>query len=172
MELNSRIRIIQADIAGLDCDAIVNAANSALLPGGGVDGAIRRKAGKKLDDELYRIGRCPAGKAVMTPGYALAARRIIHTVAPIWNRDSSDQETVLGACYDSVLELADRHQLRSIAFPAIGTGAYGWPSDAAAEIAFARVTAHFSACTIQDEVIFCCFTVSDLAAYTELYGQL
>lgn len=172
MELKSRIHIIQADITGLDCDAIVNAANSALLGGAGVDGAIRRKAGEELDDELYRIGRCPAGKAVITPGYRLPARRVIHTVAPIWNRHGPDQEAVFAACYDSVLELADQYQLRSIAFPAIGTGAYGWPSDKAAAIAFERVTAHLSACPIQDQVIFCCFTAGDLAAYTELYEQL
>ncbi|MDE2474818.1 MAG: macro domain-containing protein [Alphaproteobacteria bacterium] len=171
MELKSRIRIIQADITGLNCDAIVNGANSALLPGGGVDGAIRRKAGKELNDELYRIGRCPAGNAVITPGYGLPARRVIHTVAPIWNRHDSDQEAVLASCYDSVLELADQYQLRSIAFPAIGTGAYGWPSDTAAAIAFGRVTAHLSACTIQDLVIFCCFTAGDVAAYAQLYGQ-
>jgi O-acetyl-ADP-ribose deacetylase (regulator of RNase III) len=172
VELKERVRIIQADITGLDCDAIVNAANSALLPGGGVDGAIRRKAGRELDEELFRVGRCPAGKAVITPGYRLPARRVIHTVAPIWNQHGRDQETVLADCYNSVLELADRYQIRSLAFPAIGTGAYAWPSDQAAEIAFARVTAHLSTCTIQDQVIFCCFTARDLGAYADLYGQL
>ncbi|HEX5281765.1 MAG TPA: macro domain-containing protein [Micropepsaceae bacterium] len=172
MELKQRIRIIQADITGLDCDAIVNAANSALLPGGGVDGAIRRRAGKELDDELLRIGRCPAGTAVITPGYRLPARRVIHTVAPVWNHHGSDQESLLAGCYDSVLELADLHQLRSIAFPAIGTGVYGWPSGQAAAIAFASVTAHLSTCTIQDHVIFCCFTSLDLTAYSALYEKL
>ncbi len=172
MELTSRIRIIQADITGLDCDAIVNAANSALLPGGGVDGAIRRKAGKELDDELFRIGRCPAGKAVITHAYRLPARHVIHTVAPIWNHHETNQEALLAACYDSVLELADRHQIRSLAFPAIGTGAYGWPTGKAAGIAFTRVSAHLSSCTIQDQVIFCCFTAGDLSAYTELHAQL
>jgi O-acetyl-ADP-ribose deacetylase (regulator of RNase III) len=171
VELKSRVRITQADITGLDCDAIVNAANSALLPGGGVDGAIRRKAGKELNDELSRIGRCPTGKAVITPGYRLPTRRIIHTVAPIWSHNGGDQETALAACYDSVLELADRHQIRSIAFPAIGTGAYGWPSDKAAAIAFGRVFLHLSNCAIQDQVIFCCFTAGDLAVYTGLYGE-
>ena len=171
MELRSRIRIIQADITGLDCDAIVNAANSALLPGGGVDGAIRRKAGKELDDELFRIGRCPAGKAVITHAYRLPARRVIHTVAPIWNQHGNDQDAVLADCYNSVLELADRYQIRSLAFPAIGTGAYGWPSEKAAAIAFGRVTAHLSTCTIQDQVIFCCFTAGDLGAYEDLYGS-
>lgn len=172
MELKTRIRIIQADITGLDCDAIVNAANSALLPGGGVDGAIRRKAGRELDDELFGIGRCPAGQAVISRGYRLPARRVIHTVAPIWNHGANDQEALLAACYDNVLALADRYRIRSLAFPAIGTGAYGWPSDHAAAIAFARVTAHLAACTIQDHVIFCCFTAGDLAAYRKLYEQL
>lgn len=171
MELKQRIRIIQADITGLDCDAIVNAANSALFPGGGVDGAIRRRAGKELDDELFRIGRCPAGTAVITPGYRLPARRVIHTVAPVW-KHHSEEESVLAGCYDSVLELADRHQIRSLAFSAIGTGVYGWPSDIAAGIAFGRVSGHLSACTIQDQVIFCCFTAKDLVAYTELYERL
>lgn len=171
MELKQRIRIMQADITGLDCDAIVNAANSALLPGGGVDGAIRRKAGKELDDELYRIGRCPTGQAVITPGYRLTARRIIHTVAPIWSHHGGEQEALLADCYDNALALADRDQISTIAFPAIGTGAYGWPSDIAAKIALARVTAHLSGCPIQNTVIFCCFTAGDFHAYTELYEQ-
>jgi O-acetyl-ADP-ribose deacetylase len=168
VDLTNRIRIIQADITGLEVDAIVNAANSALLPGGGVDGAIRRKAGRELDDDLYRIGRCPAGQAVMTPGYHLPSRHVIHTVAPVWSEGERRQEALLAACYDNVLALADQYRIGSLAFPAIGTGAYGWPSDAAAKIAFTRVAAHLANCTIQECIIFCCFTKPDTQAYKKL----
>ena len=170
MDLKTAIRIIQADITALDVDAVVNAANSALMPGGGVDGAIRRKAGREIDDDLYRIGKCPTGQAVITPGYRLPARYVIHTVAPIWRSETAEgdekQKAVLASCYDSAFALADRYQICSIAFPAIGTGAYGWPSDIAAKIAFERATAHLSRCSIQDRVTFCCFTPTDLRAYT------
>lgn len=172
MDLKTAIRIIQADITALDVDAIVNAANSALMPGGGVDGAIRRKAGREIDDDLYRIGQCPAGQAVITRGYRLPARYVIHTVAPIWRSRTGEsdeaQKALLASCYDSVLAVADQYQLRSMAFPAIGTGAYGWPSDIAAKIAFERVTAHLTQCSIQQSVTFCCFTSADLLAYTGL----
>ncbi len=169
MEVIPRIRIIRADITGLEVEAIVNAANSALMPGGGVDGAIRRKAGPEINEELYRIGRCPAGEAVITRGYRLPARHVVHTVAPIHDsRGSGAQKAVLASCYDSVLALADKYQIRSIAFPAIGTGAYGWPSEIAAQIAHVRVTAHLSQCAVQDLVFFCCFTDADLQAYQAL----
>ncbi len=149
----------------------MNAANSALLPGGGVDGAIRRKAGREMDDDLYRIGRCPAGQAVTTPGYRLPARRVIHTVAPVFSDTEKTQENVLAACYDNVLALADRYRIGSMAFPAIGTGVYGWPSDMAAKIAFTRVSAHLADCAIQQRIIFCCFTGADLQAYSNLLQQ-
>ena len=171
MDLNPDIHIIQADITELNVDAIVNAANSALMPGGGVDGAIRRKAGHEIDDDLYHIGKCPAGQAVITPGYGLPARYVIHTVAPIWHQNDASAEarnTLLACCYESALALADQYQIRSIAFPAIGTGAYGWPSDFAAMIASRCATAHLSRCSIQDRVTFCCFTPADLRAYTRL----
>ena len=162
---------IEADITTLAVDAIVNAANAPLLPGGGVDGAIRRKAGRELDDELYRIGRCEDGSAVITPGYRLPASRVIHTVAPIWaGRD--DQKQTLARCYASVLSLADDYRLGTIAFPAIGTGAYGWPSDMAARIAFDAVTAHLALCDVQTRVIFCCFSGTDCQRYTTLISEL
>jgi O-acetyl-ADP-ribose deacetylase len=176
LDLKTRIRILQADITALNVDAIVNAANSALMPGGGVDGSIRRKAGYELDEDLYRIGKCPAGQAVITRGYRLAARYVIHTVAPIWRNHAAEsdekQKVVLVSCYDSVLVLADQYQIRSIAFPAIGTGAYGWPSEIAAKIAFERATAHLSGCSAQDCITFCCFTPVDLRAYTTLADQV
>lgn len=176
MDLKARLRIVEGDITALHIDAIVNAANSALMPGGGVDGAIRRKAGPELNEDLYRIGRCPPGQAVITRGYRLPARYVIHTVAPIWRLPTSErdeqQQAVLASCYDSALGLADQYRIGSIAFPAIGTGAYGWPSEIAANIAFGRVTAHLSACSIQDCITFCCFAPADLRIYTTLADQL
>jgi O-acetyl-ADP-ribose deacetylase (regulator of RNase III) len=163
----SRIEAIEADITTLAVDAIVNAANSALMPGGGVDGAIRRKAGREIDDDLYAVGHCNEGEAVITRGYRLPALHVIHTVAPIWS-GSEDQKSVLARCYESALNLADVHQVRSIAFPSIGTGAYGWPADIAAGIAFGAVSAHLKRCAIQTRIVFCCFSRADRERYAAL----
>jgi O-acetyl-ADP-ribose deacetylase (regulator of RNase III) len=169
--LRDRLEAIEADITTLAVDAIVNAANSALLPGGGVDGAIRRKAGQEIDEDLYLIGHCDPGSAVITNGYRLPASRVIHTVAPIW-AGREDQKGVLARCYDSALQLADAHQIGSIAFPAIGTGAYGWPQDMAAKLAFESVVAHLQNCEIQTRIIFCCFARSDRERYAALIASL
>ena len=171
MNLRSRIEAIEADITTLEVDAIVNAANAALMPGGGVDGAIRRKAGREIDEDLTGIGRCEEGHAVITPGYRLPASRVIHTVAPVW-AGLEHQKQTLARCYDSVLALADIHRLRTLAFPAIGTGAYGWPADVAARIAFDTVVAHLEACAIQTRVTFCCFSRSDRERYEGLIAGL
>ena len=165
------IEAIEADITTLAVDAIVNAANSALMPGGGVDGAIRRKAGRELTEDLYTIGHCDAGEAVITRGYRLPASRVIHTVAPVW-AGLEEQKPVLARCYDSALRLADTHRLTSIAFPALGTGAYGWPADVAAQIAFAAVTGHLQTCSIQTRIIFCCFSRADRDRYAALISSL
>ena len=172
--MSARLDAVEADITTLPLDAIVNAANSALMPGGGVDGAIRRKAGREMDEDLYRIGRCAEGEAVITRGYGLPASRVIHTVAPIWAGGVSnpEQEATLARCYDSVLALADTHRLRTIAFPAIGTGAYGWPADVAAKLALERVTSHLAACEIQTRIIFCCFSRADRERYAGLIANL
>jgi O-acetyl-ADP-ribose deacetylase len=172
--LHTRLDVIEADITTLQADAIVNAANSALMPGGGVDGAIRRKAGRGMDEDLYRIGRCAEGEAVITRGYGLPASRVIHTVAPIWAGGISNagQEATLARCYDNVLALADRHQLRTIAFPAIGTGAYSWPAEVAAKLALESVTGHLAACAIQTRIIFCCFSRADRMRYADLIANL
>jgi len=170
-DFRQRLEAIEADITTLAVDAIVNAANSALLPGGGVDGAIRRKAGQEIDEDLYLIGHCDPGSAVITNGYRLPASRVIHTVAPIW-AGREDQKGVLARCYDSALQLADAHQIVSIAFPAIGTGAYGWPQDMAAKLAFDSVLAHLQHCEIQTRVIFCCFARSDRERYAALIAAL
>ena len=173
-DVRARLEAIQADITTLQLDAIVNAANAALMPGGGVDGAIRRKAGREIDEDLYRIGHCDEGDAVITRGYRLPASRVIHTVAPVWagGIDRAQQEATLARCYDSALALADTHQLRSIAFPAIGTGAYGWPADIAAQLALETVTAHLAACEIQTRIVFCCFSGADRERYADLIANL
>src|SRR5205823_2396660 len=122
----------------------------------------------------YDIGHCVEGDAVITRGYRLLASRVIHTVAPIWagGANRAQQEATLARCYDSVLLLADTHQLRTIAFPAIGTGAYGWPADIAAKLALERVTAHLAACAIQTRIIFCCFSRADRERYETLIASL
>ena len=162
---------IQADITTLSVDAIVNAANAPLLPGGGVDGAIRRKAGRELEDQLYRISRCEEGSAVITPGYRLPASRVIHTVAPIWT-GREEQQPILASCYASALSLADDYQVKTVAFPAIGTGAYGWPAELAAQIAFETVRAHLAACDIQTRIVFCCFSAADRDRYATLIAGI
>jgi O-acetyl-ADP-ribose deacetylase (regulator of RNase III) len=163
----SRIEAIEADITTLAADAIVNAANRALMPGGGVDGAIRRKAGREIDDDLYAVGHCEEGEAVITRGYRLSALHVIHTVAPVW-AGAEEQKSVLARCYESALGLADIHRLRSIAFPSIGTGAYGWPPDLAAGIAFGVIGAHMKICAIQTRIVFCCFSRADRERYAAL----
>jgi len=174
MKPKDRIEAIEADITTLRADAIVNAANAALMPGGGVDGAIRRAAGLQLDAALYKIGRLEPGFAAITPGFALPARYVIHTVAPIWEggRERAAQENIFRNCYRSVLALAAEHGIVSIAFPAIGTGAYGWPADEAAQMAFEEVTAHLREEKKPERVIFCCFSASDRKRYEKLIAGL
>jgi O-acetyl-ADP-ribose deacetylase len=142
--VKDRLEAIQADITRFAVDAIVNAANAQLLPGGGVDGTIRSAGGPELNTELARIGYCAPGSAVITDGYRLRARFVIHTVAPIWRGGDAEGERLLASCYSSALKLADENEMVSIAFPAIGTGAYGWPAKRASEIAFETVTSHLA----------------------------
>jgi O-acetyl-ADP-ribose deacetylase (regulator of RNase III) len=174
MAIADRIEAIEADITTLDVDAIVNAANSALMPGGGVDGAIRKKAGQELNDELRRFGFCAEGDALITSGYRLPAAYVIHTVAPIWagGEKRTAQERTLARCYANALKLADQHDVRTIAFPAIGTGAYRWPADVAAKIAFDTVVAHLSVSEVQSMVTFCCFARADRERYAALIAAL
>ncbi len=170
-EPRQRLETIEADITTLAVDAIVNAANAALFPGGGVDGAIRRKAGREIDVDLYHIGHCDPGTAVITSGYRLPAAKVIHTVAPIW-AGQEQQKAVLANCYDSSLKLADTHQLRTVAFPCIGAGIYGWPADIAAQLAFDAVVAHLNECVVQTRIIFCCFSRADRDRYAALIAQM
>ena len=174
MAIADRIEAIEADITTLGLDAIVNAANSALMPGGGVDGAIRKKAGPELNAELARIGFCAEGDALITSGYRLPAAYVIHTVAPIWagNAKRAGHEETLARCYANALRLADENNIRTIAFPAIGTGAYRWPADVAAKIAFDTVVAHLRQSDVQSTVTFCCFARADRERYADLIAAL
>jgi O-acetyl-ADP-ribose deacetylase (regulator of RNase III) len=160
-----RLRVVEGDITRLDVDAVVNAANSSLLGGGGVDGAIHRAAGPKLLDECRAIGGCPTGEARITAGYQLAARFVIHTVGPVWRGGREREAQLLGSCYGESLRLARQNQIETIAFPAISTGVYGYPIEAAAVVAVRSVAAWLAAHETPRAVTFCCFAERDAAVY-------
>jgi O-acetyl-ADP-ribose deacetylase (regulator of RNase III) len=157
----ARLEVIEGDITRLDVDAIVNAANESLLGGGGVDGAIHRGAGPELLAECRTLHGCPTGEAKITRGYRLKARHVIHAVGPVWHGGKSNEPELLARCYRNSLALAAQHGLKSIAFPAISTGIYGYPKEPATEIAVREVREH---ATI-DRVIFCCFDNSTAELY-------
>ena len=162
-------RAIQADITTLTVDAIVNAANDSILGGGGVDGAIHRAAGPELLAECRPLGGCPAGDAKITSGYRLPATWVIHAVGPVWRGGQQGEADLLASCYRRALELATERSLQSIAFPSISTGVFGYPIDRAAPLAVATVREHVRGTSLR-EVIFCCFSASDLAVYERLLG--
>ena len=152
-----RYEVVVADITALDVEAIVNAANSSLLGGGGVDGAIHRAAGPGLVAECAGIGGCPTGEARITGGHALAARYVIHTVGPVWRGGDHGEPALLASCYRASLRLARDHGVDTIAFPSISTGVYGFPVDAAADVAVAAVLAETGRAP-PSRIVFCCFS--------------
>ncbi|SFD44241.1 O-acetyl-ADP-ribose deacetylase [Paracidovorax konjaci] len=154
---------IQHDITRLEVDAIVNAANTSLLGGAGVDGAIHRAAGPDLLAACRALNGCRVGQARLTPGFRLPARHVIHTVGPVWHGGRQGEPALLASCYRESIALALAHGMRSIAFPCIGTGAYGYPADAAADIAVAATREAVGDARLQ--VTFCCFGARDLALY-------
>jgi len=163
--LLGRIEIVQGDITAQTVDAIVNAANSTLLGGGGVDGAIHRAAGPALLEECRGLGGSPTGEARLTRGYNLPARYVIHAVGPIWRGGDHDEANLLASCYRRSLEIAQEHGLRSIAFPAISTGVYGYPPDQATRIAVQSVLSILRGSDAIEKVIFVCFDQTTCDAY-------
>jgi O-acetyl-ADP-ribose deacetylase (regulator of RNase III) len=159
------IRAIQADITTLKVDAIVNAANESLLGGGGVDGAIHRAAGPELKAYCAKLGGCPTGEAVITPGFKLPAKYVIHTVGPVWNGGRHQEASLLSNCYRNSLELALQNGVRTIAFPSISTGVFGYPKDQAAKIAVSAMRQYEPKF---EEIIACCFSAADKALYDGL----
>ena len=164
------LEAIRADITTLDVDAIVNAANTSLLGGGGVDGAIHRAAGPELLAECRMLNGCRTGEAKMTLGYRLKARHVIHTVGPIWVDGGKREAELLRSCYQNSLQIAADQGLQSIAFPCISTGVYGYPADDAAAIAVKTVVQFMENPSSIQRVIFCCFSVQDQRRYETLIG--
>jgi O-acetyl-ADP-ribose deacetylase (regulator of RNase III) len=158
------IEIVEGDITLLDVDAIVNAANETLLGGGGVDGAIHRRAGRELLAECRTLGGARTGEAKLTRGYRLKARHVIHCVGPVWQGGARGEAEALASCYRNALRLAKEHSLESIAFPAISTGAFGYPIEAATRIAVREARA-FEQTDPQLRIVFCCFSPSDADEY-------
>src|SRR2546421_10747729 len=164
----TKLTVHQGDITKLAVDAIVNAAKSSLLGGAGVDGAIHRAAGPELLAECQLLGGCPTGDAKITRGYKLPAKFVIHTVGPVWRDGTQGEPELLASCYRRSLELANQSNLSTIAFPAISTGAYGFPIEPAARIAVSTVREVVSTQDAIREVIFCCFSESDYQLYQQL----
>ncbi len=163
--VKDRIQVVEGDITKLAVDAIVNAANPTLLGGGGVDGAIHRAAGPELLDECRKLGGCKTGEAKITKGYRLPAKWVIHTVGPVWHGGTKGEDALLASCYKSCFALAEQHRIKTIAFPAISTGAYGFPIDRAARIAVRETIQFLKTNRTIEKVYLVCFGKAALEAY-------
>ncbi len=169
--MTDQVEIIQGDITTLAMDAIVNAANSSLLGGGGVDGAIHQAAGPDLLEECKTLNGCPTGEARITGGYELSARYVIHTVGPVWHDGLHGEKELLGNCYRNSLMLAAENEIGSIAFPCISTGVYGYPIEKACRVAIPMVKAFLRANETMAKVTFCCFTLGDRDVYLRAWSE-
>lgn len=163
----TRIEIVKGDITTQKVDAIVNAANESLLGGGGVDGAIHRAAGPELLEECRGLNGCPTGEAKVTKGYKLPAKHVIHTVGPIWRGGDNDEDRLLANCYKNSLKLASENNVKSIAFPSISTGVYGYPIELASRIALTEIQSFIKANKEMDKVVIVCFGEDAFQTYQE-----
>ena len=171
-DIAARIHIVQGDITRVEADAIVNAANSTLLGGGGVDGAIHRAAGPELLAECRTLGGCPTGEARITGGYRLPARYVIHAVGPVWRGGDYGEDDLLAAAYANSLALATEYDVATVAFPAISTGVYGFPLARATRIALTTMAAHLARHDLPARVLAVCYSAGDRAVYAKTYAEL
>jgi O-acetyl-ADP-ribose deacetylase (regulator of RNase III) len=171
-DVSQRIVIVEGDITRQPVDAIVNAANTTLLGGGGVDGAIHRAAGPQLLEECRTLGGCATGQAKLTRGYNLPAKWVIHTAGPVWRGGSHGEDELLASCYRSCFELAERHGIRTLAFPSISTGAYGFPMERAARIALQETKRFLEQDTPVEKVVLVCFGKSAAELYANTLRAL
>jgi O-acetyl-ADP-ribose deacetylase (regulator of RNase III) len=170
--MEERIQIVEEDITKQEVDAIVNAANTSLLGGGGVDGAIHRAAGPELLEENRKIGGCPTGEARVSKGYKLPAKWVIHTVGPIWAGGGKNEENLLANCYRNSFKAAQDRGIKSLAFPSISTGAYGFPLERATEITMEETKRFLETDKTIEKVVFVCFGETVFNTYREVYGRV